>query len=154
MSCSTAGRQGIAGRISGSSRVRLGGGGISYLVWLVPIALGMGIVGLAAFLWSMRSGQYEDLEGAAERVLLADAADAPLRHNGWKGHLTRKGEGERATDRSRSYKKKKKETIITGFADRPFDWVAALALVSGAAVIIPSLAALAATLLAVAAMLM
>ena len=39
----------------------------------------MGIAGLMAFLWSMRSGQYEDLDGAAERVLLADAADAPLR---------------------------------------------------------------------------
>jgi len=53
---------------------------MNYLVWLVPIALGMGVLGLLAFLWSMRSGQYEDLDGAAERVLLADAAEAPLRH--------------------------------------------------------------------------
>jgi cbb3-type cytochrome oxidase maturation protein len=53
---------------------------MNYLVWLVPIALGMGLFGLLAFLWSMRSGQYEDLDGAAERVLLADAAEAPL-HN-------------------------------------------------------------------------
>ena len=52
---------------------------MSSLAWLLPIALGMGIAGLMAFLWSMRSGQYEDLDGAAERVLLADAADAPLR---------------------------------------------------------------------------
>lgn len=52
---------------------------MSYLVWLVPIALGMGLAGLAAFLWSMRSGQYDDLDGAAERVLLNEAADAPLR---------------------------------------------------------------------------
>lgn len=51
---------------------------MSYLVWLVPIALGMGLVGLAAFLWSMRSGQYEDMDGAAERILMADAADTPL----------------------------------------------------------------------------
>ena len=51
---------------------------MSYLVWLVPIALGMGVVGLIAFLWSLRSGQYEDLDGAAQRVLLADAADTPL----------------------------------------------------------------------------
>ena len=57
---------------------------MSYLVWLVPIALAMGIVGLVAFLWSMRSGQYEDLDGAAERVLLSDAADIPLRQYGWK----------------------------------------------------------------------
>jgi cbb3-type cytochrome oxidase maturation protein len=52
---------------------------MNYLVWLVPIALAMGLLGLLAFLWSMRSGQYEDLDGAAERVLLADASEAPLR---------------------------------------------------------------------------
>jgi cbb3-type cytochrome oxidase maturation protein len=52
---------------------------MNYLVCLVPIALAMGLFGLLAFLWSMRSGQYEDLDGAAERVLLADAAEAPLR---------------------------------------------------------------------------
>jgi hypothetical protein len=40
---------------------------------------------------------------------------------------------------------------MTHSGDRPFDWVAALAFISGAAVIIPALAALAATLLAVAA---
>jgi cbb3-type cytochrome oxidase maturation protein len=51
---------------------------MSYLVWLVPIALGMGVIGLAAFLWSMRAGQYDDLDGSAERVLLADASAAPL----------------------------------------------------------------------------
>jgi cbb3-type cytochrome oxidase maturation protein len=55
---------------------------VSYLVWLVPIALGMGVVGLMAFLWSLGSGQYEDLDGAAERVLLADAAEAPLQSGG------------------------------------------------------------------------
>jgi cbb3-type cytochrome oxidase maturation protein len=58
---------------------------MSYLAWLVPIALGMGAAGLMAFLWSMRSGQYEDLDGAAERLLLADAADAPLNHTGRRG---------------------------------------------------------------------
>ena len=52
---------------------------MSLLSWLVPVALGMGLVGLIAFLWSMRSGQLEDLDGAAERVLLYDADDAPLR---------------------------------------------------------------------------
>jgi cbb3-type cytochrome oxidase maturation protein len=56
---------------------------MSYLVWLVPIALGMGVIGLVAFLWSMRTGQYEDLDGAAERVLLADAAETPLTRDGW-----------------------------------------------------------------------
>lgn len=48
------------------------------LVWLVPIALGMGAVALVAFLWSMRSGQYEDLDGAAERVLLDREEDRPI----------------------------------------------------------------------------
>jgi cbb3-type cytochrome oxidase maturation protein len=51
---------------------------VSYVVWLVPIALGMGVVGLSAFLWSMRSGQYDDLDGAAERVLLGKGDDRPI----------------------------------------------------------------------------
>lgn len=43
--------------------------------WLIIIALGMGLAGLAAFLWSLRTGQYDDLDGAAERVLLEDDPD-------------------------------------------------------------------------------
>lgn len=39
------------------------------LLYLIPIALLLGGLGLAAFLWSLRSGQYEDLDGAAQRVL-------------------------------------------------------------------------------------
>lgn len=50
---------------------------MNYLVWLVPIALGMGLIGLAAFLWSMSNGQLEDLDGAAQRVLLAHDSDFP-----------------------------------------------------------------------------
>lgn len=46
-------------------------------LYLVPIALGLGLVGLAAFMWAMRNGQYDDLDGAAERILLED--DKPLR---------------------------------------------------------------------------
>ncbi|MBS7670719.1 cbb3-type cytochrome oxidase assembly protein CcoS [Croceicoccus gelatinilyticus] len=42
------------------------------LIFLIPVALGMGGLGLAAFFWSMRSGQYEDLDGAAQRILLDD----------------------------------------------------------------------------------
>ena len=45
---------------------------MNYLAVLVPLAILMGVVGLAAFLWSLRSGQYEDLDGAGERVLLDD----------------------------------------------------------------------------------
>lgn len=44
------------------------------LIWLVPIALGLGGLGLAGFLWSLKSGQFEDLEGAGWRAL----DDAPL----------------------------------------------------------------------------
>ena len=51
---------------------------MSYMAFLIPIALGMGLAGLAAFLWSMRSGQYEDLDGAAERILLDQEQDQPL----------------------------------------------------------------------------
>ena len=40
------------------------------LVFLIPIALGMGALGLAAFLWAMRSGQYDDMDGAANRILI------------------------------------------------------------------------------------
>lgn len=48
---------------------------MNVLVYLVPMALGLGLVGLLAFLWSLRSGQYEDLDGAALRVL--DDDDLP-----------------------------------------------------------------------------
>lgn len=39
------------------------------LAWLVPVALFLGGVGLCAFLWSLTSGQYDDLEGAGWRAL-------------------------------------------------------------------------------------
>jgi cbb3-type cytochrome oxidase maturation protein len=39
------------------------------LVVLIPVALGLGLAGLAAFFWAMRSGQFDDLEGAALRML-------------------------------------------------------------------------------------
>lgn len=45
---------------------------MNVLVILVPVALGLGLLGLAAFFWSVNAGQYEDLEGAAHRVLRDD----------------------------------------------------------------------------------
>ena len=45
---------------------------MNMLIYLIPIALLMGGMGLSAFLWSLKSGQYEDLEGAAWRVLADD----------------------------------------------------------------------------------
>lgn len=50
---------------------------MNVLVVLVPLALGLGLAGLGAFLWSLKSGQYEDLEGAALRVLSDDDLTAP-----------------------------------------------------------------------------
>lgn len=46
------------------------------LTLLIPVSVGLGLVGLAAFLWSLRNGQYEDLDGAAERVLLGEEPPA------------------------------------------------------------------------------
>ncbi|QUL38000.1 cbb3-type cytochrome oxidase assembly protein CcoS [Erythrobacter sp. JK5] len=40
------------------------------LAFLIPIALGMGALGLATFFWAMKSGQYEDMDGAANRILI------------------------------------------------------------------------------------
>jgi cbb3-type cytochrome oxidase maturation protein len=39
------------------------------LAWLIPAALFLGLLGLAAFLWALRSGQFEDLEGASWRAI-------------------------------------------------------------------------------------
>lgn len=40
------------------------------LAILIPLALMMGAIGLVAFFWSLRNSQYEDLEGAANRILI------------------------------------------------------------------------------------
>jgi cbb3-type cytochrome oxidase maturation protein len=42
------------------------------LLWLIPSALGLGLLGLAAFLWALKSGQFDDLDGAAHRILFDD----------------------------------------------------------------------------------
>jgi cbb3-type cytochrome oxidase maturation protein len=45
---------------------------MSAFFYLIPISLALGGIGLAAFMWSLRSGQYDDLDGAAERILFDD----------------------------------------------------------------------------------
>lgn len=45
---------------------------MNVLIYLVPIALTLGLIGLAAFLWSLWNGQYNDVEGSALRVLSDD----------------------------------------------------------------------------------
>ena len=42
---------------------------MNVLIYLVPMALGLGLAGLFAFLWALKSGQYNDVDGAAMRVL-------------------------------------------------------------------------------------
>ena len=42
---------------------------MSVLIYLIPIALFLGTIGLIAFLWSLKNKQFEDLEGAANRIL-------------------------------------------------------------------------------------
>lgn len=45
---------------------------MNMLLILIPIAVGLGLLGLSAFLWSLKSGQFDDLEGAANRILFDD----------------------------------------------------------------------------------
>jgi len=45
------------------------------LLFLIPIALFLGLVGLAGFIWALKSGQFEDLDGAAARILVDDDED-------------------------------------------------------------------------------
>ncbi len=46
---------------------------MSGLSILIPVAIGLGLVALASFLWTLRSGQYDDLEGASQRILDEDS---------------------------------------------------------------------------------
>ena len=45
---------------------------MSILMFLIPLALILGVVWLIIFLWALRSGQYDDLDGAAHRILIDD----------------------------------------------------------------------------------
>ena len=49
------------------------------LLYLIPAALFLGLLGLGAFLWSLKSGQFDDLDGAAHRILLDDEAEETRR---------------------------------------------------------------------------
>ncbi|MEM7197303.1 MAG: cbb3-type cytochrome oxidase assembly protein CcoS [Pseudomonadota bacterium] len=48
------------------------------LLTLIPIALGLGLIWLIIFLWALRNNQYDDLQGAAHRILIDDE-DTPAR---------------------------------------------------------------------------
>ena len=51
---------------------------MTILIYLIPVALFLGGLGLMAFLWALRSGQYEDLDGAASRILFDDEVDRDI----------------------------------------------------------------------------
>ncbi|MBN9580462.1 MAG: cbb3-type cytochrome oxidase assembly protein CcoS [Afipia sp.] len=57
---------------------------MTVLVYLIPVALLIGLASLAAFLWALKSGQYEDLDGAAERILIDSEPDGKV--GGKTGH--------------------------------------------------------------------
>lgn len=48
---------------------------MNVLIYLLPMALGLGLTGLFAFMWSLKNGQYDDLDGASVRVLSDDDVD-------------------------------------------------------------------------------
>ena len=60
---------------------------MSVLVYLVPAALLLGLIGLAGFMWSLKSGQYDDLEGAAWRILEDDDIEEPEDGEGARGRV-------------------------------------------------------------------
>lgn len=47
------------------------------LAILLPVALGLGLTGLVAFFWALKRGQFEDLDGAAARILIDEDGPAP-----------------------------------------------------------------------------
>ncbi len=72
-------RKGQEVAVSGKTGT-LGGhykGGMINLVILIPVALFLGGLGLAAFFWALRSGQFDDLDGAALRILDDSDEDGP-----------------------------------------------------------------------------
>jgi cbb3-type cytochrome oxidase maturation protein len=50
---------------------------MTILVFLAPLSLGLGLIALGAFWWSLRAGQYDDPIGDAERILIDDPDDRP-----------------------------------------------------------------------------
>jgi cbb3-type cytochrome oxidase maturation protein len=43
---------------------------VNILLFMIPLALLLGLIGLSAFIWSLRTGQYDDIDGAAQRILI------------------------------------------------------------------------------------
>jgi len=60
------------------------------LFYLIPAALFLGMLGLGAFFWALKSGQFDDMDGAGERILLDD----PIKDAGEAGEAGKAGEPE------------------------------------------------------------
>lgn len=63
------------------------------LLWLIPITLLLGLGGVALFSWSVRSGQYDDLDAAAYRILDDDGPPGPRRDGQGRNSQGRDGQG-------------------------------------------------------------
>lgn len=50
---------------------------MNVLTWLIPVSLLLGGLGLAGFVWTLRSSQYDDPDGDSQRILTDDWDDAP-----------------------------------------------------------------------------
>ena len=48
------------------------------ILFLIPIAIGLGLLGLVGFFWSLKSGQFDDMDGAALRILIASRESGNL----------------------------------------------------------------------------
>jgi len=66
---------------------------------LIPAALFLGLLGLAAFVWALRSGQFDDLDGAAMRILLDDEKKTPPVADDGDERPVSGGPGSRAAER-------------------------------------------------------
>lgn len=66
---------------------------MSALIYLIPAALFLGLLGLGAFLWALRSGQFDDLDGAAHRVLFDEDDEGPAADDSGTDRKSSKGNG-------------------------------------------------------------
>ena len=65
---------------------------MTVLLYLIPAALLLGLIGLAAFLWALKSGQFDDLDGAAHRILFEDDESGPPPERGDREPAKRKSD--------------------------------------------------------------
>jgi len=66
---------------------------MNILISLIPAALFLGLLGLVAFLWALKSGQFDDMDGAAARILIDDESGRDEVAIGVPGGVTDHGEG-------------------------------------------------------------